>query len=260
MPEIKASPRNRYIGLLADALQAGKSGLDNVQLPVIGGLGSLLMGEYPELINDVAYYGPQALVKGGNAATGGLGTFRPDPRVLDLAGAVAGAPGAGRLAKTAANPLTYRDAFYQAMGPGVMSNAITPETAPLLAAMTKEQFLGKPKIVGKSDAKDLRPIQIKSLENMPEEPFLGGKYQAKYAPNGAVVLDNGKPIASYTFGDTLVVAPKYRKQGIGEELVYQQRTYFPGEAKASTRNKVSQKIQENVYNRIQNDLSGLLSD
>ena len=99
MPELKASPRNRYIGLLADALQAGKSGLDNVQLPVVGGLGSLLMGDAPEMVNDVAYYGPQALVKGGNAATGGIGTFRPDPRILDVAGVAAGAPGAGRLAK-----------------------------------------------------------------------------------------------------------------------------------------------------------------
>jgi hypothetical protein len=99
MPELKASPRNRFVGLLADALQAGKSGLDNVQLPVVGGLGSLLMGDAPEMVNDVAYYGPKALVKGGNAATGGIGTFRPDPRVLDVAGAVAGAPGAGGLAK-----------------------------------------------------------------------------------------------------------------------------------------------------------------
>jgi hypothetical protein len=99
MPELKASPRNRFVGLLADALQAGKSGLDTVQLPVIGGFGSLLMGDAPELVNEVAYYGPQALVKGGNAATGGLGTFRPDPRILDVAGVAAGAPGAGGLAK-----------------------------------------------------------------------------------------------------------------------------------------------------------------
>jgi hypothetical protein len=33
------------------------------------------------------------------------------------------------VAKTAANPLTYRDAFYQAMGPGVMSNVVPPDVA-----------------------------------------------------------------------------------------------------------------------------------
>jgi hypothetical protein len=79
------------------------------------------MGDAPELVNDVAYYGPKALFKGGNAATGGIGTFAPDKRILDLAGVVPSAPVAARVAKTAANPMTYANAFGESMAPAVMS-------------------------------------------------------------------------------------------------------------------------------------------
>ena len=138
-----------------------------------------------------------------------------------------------------------------------LAGAITPATRPILEQMSKQSFLGNPKIVGKSDAKDLIPIELRSLSDVDPVPFMGGKYQAKYSPNGAVVLDDGKPIASYNFGDTLTVDKKYRKKGIGSELVYQQRTFYPEPAGASTRNKVSQNIQENVWDRIQADLKNM---
>lgn len=133
---------------------------------------------------------------------------------------------------------------------------ITSASAVKLGKMSKDQFLGTPKIVSKKDAAALKPRALKGIESEAEiVPFMGGKYTARYTPDGAAVYDGDKVIASYNFGDTLVVDPKYRKQGIGEELVYQQRTFFPEPAKASTRNVVSQRIQENVWNRIQNDLS-----
>lgn len=47
-------------------------------------LGSLLLGESPELLDDMSYEGLKALIKGGNVATGGIGTFRPDKRLLDM--------------------------------------------------------------------------------------------------------------------------------------------------------------------------------
>lgn len=131
---------------------------------------------------------------------------------------------------------------------------ITPASRPALSAMTKEQFLGKPKIVGMADAKDLKPKVWQGVMDAPSQPFLGGKYEVRMLPDAAVVFDKGRPIASYNSNSTLVVDPKYRKQGIGEELVYQQRTTFPAPAQAETRNKVSQRIQENVWDRIQREL------
>jgi GNAT superfamily N-acetyltransferase len=149
----------------------------------------------------------------------------------------------------------------ESMSQGAKSNVITEETLPILKAMTKEQFLGKPKIVGKSDAADLKPVELKSLQNVEQVPFLD-KYTAKFSEDGAVVFDKDKPIASYNFGDTLTVDKKYRGQGIGEELVYQWRTSYPAPAVASTRNKMSQALQEKVWERIQKDIpenDGLLT-
>lgn len=143
MPELKASPRNRALGLLADALSGAKSAADTVQLPVVGGLGSLLFGDAPELVNDVAYYGPQALVRGGNAATGGIGTFTPDRRILDAAGVVPMAPGAARAAKAALNPATYRDAAVAAYGPGVVSNVIEKNPKPLMLSHGSNETFDK---------------------------------------------------------------------------------------------------------------------
>jgi GNAT superfamily N-acetyltransferase len=134
--------------------------------------------------------------------------------------------------------------------------AITAETAPILRAMSRDEFMGTPRIVSAKDAKDLRPRALNSLADVAPVPFQGGRYHAKFSPDGAVVLDGSRPIASYNFGDTLVVDPKYRGQGLGEELVYQWRTFFPAPAKAGTRNKASQAIQEKVWDRIQADLGG----
>jgi GNAT superfamily N-acetyltransferase len=82
---------------------------------------------------------------------------------------------------------------------------------------------------------------------------MGGKYSVKMSEDGAAVFDGDKVVASYNFGDTLVVNPKYRKRGIAEELVYQWRSRYPDVAKAKTRTKVSQNVQEKVWERIQNE-------
>jgi GGDEF domain-containing protein len=121
--------------------------------------------------------------------------------------------------------------------------------------MSREEFLGKPKITKAANAKDLRPTGGKSLEGVALEPFLGGKYQARFSEQGAGVYEGEDLIASYSFGDTLVVDRKHRREGIGEELVYQWRTRYPGPAKATTRTKVSQHIQEKVWARIQRELA-----
>jgi len=115
--------------------------------------------------------------------------------------------------------------------------------------ISKNDWLGNPKITGNANAADLRPKLIKSLQSVEEQPFMG-KYSVKMSPDGAAVMDGNKCIACYYFGDTLVVDKPYRRRGIGEELVYLWRTSYPGPAKANTRTRASQHIQEKVWDRL----------
>jgi len=91
MADLKAPKRNDVIGRLADILQSGKDTANQYQIlpqvPLIGGtgLGDMFMGKAPELINDISYDGLQAAVRGGNVATGGIGTYGARPAVADAA-------------------------------------------------------------------------------------------------------------------------------------------------------------------------------
>lgn len=79
------------MGAIADALLSGKSGLNEYEIkkwmPLIGGtgLGDMFMGQAPELVNDMSYYGPQAAFRGGNRVSGGLGTLQPKRETFDAA-------------------------------------------------------------------------------------------------------------------------------------------------------------------------------
>jgi hypothetical protein len=123
--------------------------------------------------------------------------------------------------------------------------------------LSKQEFLGKPRITKNANAADLKPIELTTLKDVEPQPFMGGKYQIKMNEDGAVVLDKGKPIGSYNFGDTLVVDKPYRKSGLAQELVYEWRTTFPAPAVAEERTKASQAIQEKVWERIQNEKQSL---
>ena len=116
--------------------------------------------------------------------------------------------------------------------------------------LTREEFLGTPKITSNANAADLRPIELLSLRNKPTQPFLNGNYTAKFDQSGASVFDGDRLIASYNFGRTLVVDPKYRRQGIASELIYQWRTQFPTAATTEARTATAQRIQEKVWQRI----------
>lgn len=89
MPNLQATSRNQLIGRLADLLQSGKSAANQYQIlpqiPLVGGtgLGDLFMGKAPELVDDISYDGLRAAVRGGNAATGGIGTYGARPAVAD---------------------------------------------------------------------------------------------------------------------------------------------------------------------------------
>ena len=124
--------------------------------------------------------------------------------------------------------------------------------------MTREQFLGNPKITSPRNADLLRPRLLRSVESSPEEPFYAGAgLTAKYSEDGSAVFDGGKLIASYNFGETLVVDRKYRRRGIGEELVYQWRVRNPEAKTADERTKAAQSLQENVWDRIQRELKAV---
>ena len=119
--------------------------------------------------------------------------------------------------------------------------------------MSREEFLGRPRIVSSAHSKNLVPKVLTTLKGLPHVQFIND-LTAVYNKDGAAVFDGNNVIASYNFGDTLVVDKRYRRQGIGEELIYQWRKRFPNANTAQTRTKISQKMQNNVWNRIQKEL------
>lgn len=114
MADLKAPERNPVIGRLADILLSGKESANTYEMkdwvPLVGGmgLGDMFMGKAPELADD-ASYNLRSLIRGGNQATGGLGTYTLDPRTADAAmlGAdVAGiGAGLGGLSKRSASAI-----------------------------------------------------------------------------------------------------------------------------------------------------------
>jgi len=99
MDNLQASPRNS-LGYLADILHSVKGFGDKASVPnfvpLIGGtgLGELLMGKSPELMDDMSY-NPSSAIRGGNRATGGLGTYTLDKRSADLGMTLADVLGLG---------------------------------------------------------------------------------------------------------------------------------------------------------------------
>ena len=114
MADLKAPERNPVIGRLADILLSGKESANTYAMkdwvPLVGGmgLGDMFMGKAPELADD-ASYNLRSLIRGGNQATGGLGTYTLDPRIADavmLGTDVAGiGAGLGGLSKRSASAI-----------------------------------------------------------------------------------------------------------------------------------------------------------
>jgi len=100
--EMKASPRYGLMGFFADALKEAQSGMNYVDLPYVGGLGDLVLGGAPQLADDISYQGLSGLMRGGNVATGGIGTYGLKPEAVDLAGVMTGLGGLARPAASAA--------------------------------------------------------------------------------------------------------------------------------------------------------------
>ncbi|MGJ0510253.1 MAG: hypothetical protein ACR652_24675 [Methylocystis sp.] len=134
--------------------------------------------------------------------------------------------------------------------PGIGETLADSVIAKGAKGLTRDEFLGSPKITSTRNADALRPKLLRSTEAAPPEPFIHG-LTAKVSPDGIAVLDGDKVVGSYNFGETLVVDPAYRKRGIAEEMVYQWRSRHPQAPPADARTKVAQHIQENVWNRLQ---------
>ncbi len=202
MAEIKASPQNQMLGLLSQGLTSGRSFLNQAQVPVFGGLGDLLLGQSPELVEDVSYYGPKTLVRGGNTATGGLGTYTLDPRIIDAAGAAGLAPGSSRVAMAAVNPATYGRAFMQAQAPAVMSNVVPKSTniidvwskklgMDLTSPIQRQQYVGTHSAPIRSDAS----APLTDLARIYPDDIYSPKaaqYYGSYRPDDALVLNLAK--------------------------------------------------------------------
>jgi hypothetical protein len=122
---LQAPPRRKALGLLADALTSGQEALNTVNLPYVGGLGGLLFGQAPQYLQDVSYGMPA--FRGGNVATGGLGTFTPDTRMLDVATLPFVGAGAAKAGQVGAKTLGKEVARQVETGTGLIgSNVLDP--------------------------------------------------------------------------------------------------------------------------------------
>jgi hypothetical protein len=124
---IRPQPRNAALGALADFLQRANTAAARVQfnpqiapqftladlLPLEGAAG---------LMQDVAAYGPRALIKGGPT----LQTFRLDPRVLDVAEAATYAAPLTRLARPAGRMAAQQIERAMTEGRGPLGAALAP--------------------------------------------------------------------------------------------------------------------------------------
>ena len=100
--KVGASPRGPSMGTVSDILKSVKGFGDKARVPEIvpwiggKGLGELFIGQSPEFMDDMSY-SPSAGIRGGNAATGGLGTLTLDKRSADLGMTLVDALGLGKL-------------------------------------------------------------------------------------------------------------------------------------------------------------------
>ena len=239
--EMKPTPRSPILGLFSDIVNLP---LQYMSAPErtqqMQGTAQFLYGTgIPKTLERMSY---------GDSLFSGSGmTLRPKEETINAAMNVAPfAPVVGRLASRAVKAT-------EGMPVGMGIKSVGDD----IFNLSKQEFLGKPRITKNANAADLKPIELTTLKDVEPQPFMGGKYQIKMNEDGAVVLDKGKPIASYNFGDTLVVDKPYRKSGIAQELVYEWRTSFPAPAVAGERTKASQAIQEKVWERIQNEKRSL---
>jgi hypothetical protein len=211
---LQAPPRRKALGLLADALTSGQEALNTVNLPYLGGLGGLLLGQAPEYLQDVSYGMPA--FRGGNVATGGLGTLTPDTRMLDVATLPFVGAGAAKAGQVGAKTLGKEVARQVETGTGLLgSNVLDP----------RQYALPPAKYVGKT------------LEGMPDIVDVGGKLEqfgtdqrlvdiaSDYAANRGLLYNPAERYAQVDIERAKRIANEYEKMANNPQALPTKKSY-----------------------------------
>lgn len=218
MGELKASPRNSLLGLFSDTLRPVRDFGDKAHIPdwvpLLGGsgIGELLMGKSPELLDDLSY-NLSSGIRGGNAATGGLGTLTLDKRSADLGMTAADVAGLSAFALRKA-----------------LKNSLTDTVKE-----SRRQFMfGKNEGLGKATPESLvdtsKPIAdgIDAVSSIPVDrrTFLKGAAAAGAAASIPTMLrkfgkeggETAAKAAEHTVDNIATNAPKYKYNSLKEYL------------------------------------------
>jgi hypothetical protein len=211
---LQAPPRRKALGLLADALTSGQEALNTVNVPYLGGLGGLLLGQAPEYLQDVSYGMPA--FRGGNVATGGLGTLAPDTRMLDVATLPFVGAGAAKAGQVGAKTLGKEVARQVETGTGLLgSNVLNP----------RQYALPPAKYVGKT------------LEGMPDIVDVGGKLEqfgtdqrlvdiaSNYAANRGLLYNPAEKYAQLDIERAKRIANEYEKMANNPQALPTKKSY-----------------------------------
>ena len=221
MDNIQATPRSDVLGRIADLLKQGKEYANQYQVlpqvPMLGGtgLGDLFMGRAPELMDNISYDGIRGATRGGNLATGGIGTYGARPEVADAALLGMDVAGLGGLAKLGGRAAlrkmdkSVEDAVYEAITRQFNLNKMEPKPAATpWPKDTPAQALLPPRELWNTVPREMpkaKPTIEKAQEhiNMSRRDFLkkGGAIAGSAALGGGLLRK---------FGDNVVedVAPK----------------------------------------------------
>ena len=179
---LQAPPRRKALGLLADALTSGQEALNTVNLPYVGGLGGLLLGQAPEYLQDVSYGMPA--FRGGNVATGGLGTLTPDTRMLDVATLPFVGAGAAKAGQVGAKTLGKEIARQVETGTGLIgSNVLDPRQYMFIGEKSKAWDTTSNKVAKALEKEGLAPETIWSQTGNVKAP--DGKWRQEISDVGA---------------------------------------------------------------------------
>jgi hypothetical protein len=179
---LQAPPRRKALGLLADALTSGQEALNTVNLPYVGGLGGLLFGQAPQYLQDVSYGMPA--FRGGNVATGGLGTLTPDTRMLDVATLPFVGAGAAKAGQVGAKTLGKEVARQVETGTGLIgSNVLDPRQYMFIGEKSKAWDTASNKVAKALEKEGLAPETIWSQTGNVKAP--DGKWRQEINDAGS---------------------------------------------------------------------------
>jgi len=180
---LQAPPRKKALGLLADTLTSGQNALNTVNVPYLGGLGGLLFGQAPQYLEDISYGMPA--FRGGNVATGGLGTLTPDTRMLDVATLPFVGAGAAKAGQVGAKTLGKEVARQVETGTGLLgSNVLDPRQYMFIGEKSKAWDTTSNKVAKALEKDNVAPETIWSQTGNVKAP--DGKWRQEISDVEAV--------------------------------------------------------------------------